>query len=195
MSFTVTLEKEDIIALLKGTEPPIQLINFFVDKECGNMFGGHNIEWKWNKYGMEKHSEAELYGMYLACKKIKKLEENNEETEWYVQKLLNEKEDIIYNHKEYVEFLKDNLDEYINEGKTAVKAVNETTYDAAKPMGSNLINQFIGYQVFVNVLEEHGETDNSVYKLCIDAVNTLKNHIDSSKLKELQVLLEVNESK
>jgi len=192
MPFEVTLEKEDIIALLKGTEPPTQLVSFFVDKECGSMLGGHNIEWKWNKYGMEKHSEVELYGMYLACKKIKKLEENNEETESYVHQFLGIKQEIHDEHHEFVELLKEILDEYIKEGRTATQAVNEATFDVGRQLANNSVNQFIGYRIFVNVLESHRETDGTVYKLCVDAVNILKEQIHPATLKELQVLVEAD---
>jgi len=193
MPFTVTLEKEDIIALLKGTEPPTQLISFFVDKDCGSMLGGHNIEWKWNAFGMEKHSEVELYGMYLACKKIKALEENNEETDSYVHQFLSVKKEIGDKHHEFVELLKEILNEYIKEGRTATQAVNNATFDVGRQLANNSVNQFIGYQIFVNVLETHGETANELYKLSVDAVNILKEQIHPATLKELQMLIEKNE--
>ncbi len=64
----IDLDREDLIALVKGTQPNYSVMDDELISSCGAYSGGFNDEWRWNYSFCVGITEEELYNMYLTCK-------------------------------------------------------------------------------------------------------------------------------
>ena len=65
----VELNRQDIIAMLKGTCPNFTVMNS-IPEELG-YFGGNGFDpqWHWNNFSTNvKYTDQELYEMYIMCR-------------------------------------------------------------------------------------------------------------------------------
>ena len=67
----IELSKDDLVALVIGTDCPYELINKYSKMDIGHYIGGFVDEWKWNVYGLKELSEEELYKIYQELKQSK----------------------------------------------------------------------------------------------------------------------------
>ena len=64
----VELDRKDIIALLKGTEPYYPIMEK-IPKDLGYFVGGFADKWYWNNFSEDcKYTDEYLYNLYLMCK-------------------------------------------------------------------------------------------------------------------------------
>lgn len=68
MAVVLYLEKQDLIHMVKGTNPSYSEMENPLVKRCGSYCGGFNDEWTWDKYKLEKLSEEQLIEVYRICK-------------------------------------------------------------------------------------------------------------------------------
>lgn len=68
MTVVLSLEKKDLIHLVKGTSPCYASMENSLVKKCGTYIGGFNDSWTWDQYKLEKLSEEQLLAVYVLCK-------------------------------------------------------------------------------------------------------------------------------
>ena len=61
------LDKEDLMALVKGTSPYYNVFENPLVKKCGSWTGGHVDKWSWGS-GLDSLSDEDLYKLYNICK-------------------------------------------------------------------------------------------------------------------------------
>lgn len=64
----VTLDKQDLIALVSGSSPKYSVFNHPVIKQAGSYHDGTTQSWVWNKEYLDCISEQELWELCLLCK-------------------------------------------------------------------------------------------------------------------------------
>ena len=65
---TVSLDRKDIISLLKGTSPYYSVMDK-IPKDLGSYVGGFKDEWHWNSISENApYTDEYLYELYLMCK-------------------------------------------------------------------------------------------------------------------------------
>lgn len=64
----VELSKDDLITLVKGLECPNKMMSKYSKLEIGSYTGGFVDRWDWDKYGLKKLNEEELYNVFQECK-------------------------------------------------------------------------------------------------------------------------------
>jgi len=64
---TVTLNKDDLINLLKGVAPDYKQISQYVEEGLGDFTGGHCDMWQWNTSELQNKSDELLFQIYLHC--------------------------------------------------------------------------------------------------------------------------------
>ncbi|MEK4030821.1 hypothetical protein MKZ02_20085 [Pseudobacillus sp. FSL P4-0506] len=62
------LEKEDLVSLVKGSEPNYGVMDHPLIDKCGEYSGSYG-RWDWNQYRLEKLTEKELMEIYRICKR------------------------------------------------------------------------------------------------------------------------------
>lgn len=62
----VELTKRDLIRLVTSVEPSLNESNKY--NKYGELNGGHDPEWRWNKTSLYKLTEQELYNLFIECK-------------------------------------------------------------------------------------------------------------------------------
>ena len=62
------LSKDDLVALVLGTDCPYELNNKYSKMDIGHYTGGFVDEWNWDVYNLKELSEEELYSIYQECK-------------------------------------------------------------------------------------------------------------------------------
>lgn len=65
----VTLDREDLISLIKGTTPGYLIMDDPLIKVCGNYVGGMADRQYWNGSFDPNITEEQLLNMYMMCKK------------------------------------------------------------------------------------------------------------------------------
>lgn len=63
---TYELDKEDIMAMVRGVTPSYDAIAHPVIQKAGKMWGGHSETWEWGD--LSTFSEEELMWIYSLCK-------------------------------------------------------------------------------------------------------------------------------
>lgn len=63
----VNLEREDLINLVKGTQPNYNVMNNEIVKRCGSFSGSYG-KWDWNYSFDENITDNELLGLYILCR-------------------------------------------------------------------------------------------------------------------------------
>ncbi len=63
----VELDREDIISLMKGTEPNYNIMHK-IPEDLGRYVGGFADRWEWDMIIPTQYSDEELYNIYLMCK-------------------------------------------------------------------------------------------------------------------------------
>lgn len=61
------LDRKDLIALVKGSEPSHETMSHPLLKRAGSYNGGFNDSWSWN-YFLDEFTDDELMQIYLICK-------------------------------------------------------------------------------------------------------------------------------
>lgn len=64
----IELEKEDLVNLVKGSNPHYNVMNDSLIKQCGSFIGGHHDRWEWDNSSLEKLTESQLWQMYSVCR-------------------------------------------------------------------------------------------------------------------------------
>lgn len=64
---TVNLDRQDIISLLKGTNPYYSVMDE-IPKELGSYTGGLINDWEWYFDENVPYTDEQLYELYLMCK-------------------------------------------------------------------------------------------------------------------------------
>lgn len=64
----INLDKQDLIALVKGQTPNYSVMDDPEIKRNGRYTGGFHDKWDWESYNLEKESEDTLYSIYNKCK-------------------------------------------------------------------------------------------------------------------------------
>ena len=72
----IELNKDDLVALVVGSEPNSKLMNKYTVLKYGNWTGGFVDEWAWNKWELYRLDEEELYNIYKECRESQINEEN-----------------------------------------------------------------------------------------------------------------------
>ena len=72
----VDLSKDDLVALVVGSEPNSKLMNEYTVLKYGNWTGGFVDEWVWNKWALYRLEEEELYNIYKECRESRINEED-----------------------------------------------------------------------------------------------------------------------
>lgn len=62
------LDKEDLIAMVKGIEPYYNVFDHSLIKNCGKYIGGFCDRWEWDLDKLEKLDNRDLYNLYSICK-------------------------------------------------------------------------------------------------------------------------------
>lgn len=73
---TIELNKDDLVALVVGSEPNSNLMNKYTVLKYGNWTGGFVDEWAWNKWELYRLDEEELYNIYKECRESQIIEED-----------------------------------------------------------------------------------------------------------------------
>nr|DAL53838.1 MAG TPA_asm: hypothetical protein [Caudoviricetes sp.] len=68
MTVVLSLNKQDLIHLVKGTNPSYTAMENSLVKKCGTYIGGFKDLWTWDQYKLEKLSEEQLLAVYVLCK-------------------------------------------------------------------------------------------------------------------------------
>lgn len=68
-TITLDLDKKDVIALVKGSHVPYELMKTPIFKQIGNYSGGFNDHWSWSDIGLNNLSIDELFKVYQLLKK------------------------------------------------------------------------------------------------------------------------------
>lgn len=63
----LNLNKDDLISLVRGSEPSFSIMNHSLIAALGEYHGQYD-QWAWNRYKLEERSEEELYAVYQLCK-------------------------------------------------------------------------------------------------------------------------------
>ena len=66
---TVELDKQDLIALVRGTEPSYEQMEHPLVRIHGRYVGGFVDRWEWNISSLEELSEKLLWQIYQYCKR------------------------------------------------------------------------------------------------------------------------------
>lgn len=64
----VTLDKKDLILLVKGSCPNYNVFAYELVKKTGRYVGGFVDKWEWDQRSLELLSEEQLWLLYLTCK-------------------------------------------------------------------------------------------------------------------------------
>lgn len=64
----ISLDRTDIICLIKGSFVPYELMGDGIIKELGKFTGGFNDDWKWNHTFKDDFTNKDLFEVYLKLK-------------------------------------------------------------------------------------------------------------------------------
>ena len=64
----VTLDKDDLVALVSGMSPSYSIMNFLQFYKLGYYTGGHCDEWTWSNVVLSKLNAMQLYRIYMILK-------------------------------------------------------------------------------------------------------------------------------
>lgn len=64
----IDLDKTDLVNLVRGINPPYEVFEVSLVKQCGSYTGGFNDRWDWRTYDLEKLTESQLVELYKICK-------------------------------------------------------------------------------------------------------------------------------
>lgn len=64
----VDLDREDLVALVKGTSPNYKVMDDPIIKRAGRYIGGFHDKWEWNLSASDDYNEEELWHMYITCR-------------------------------------------------------------------------------------------------------------------------------
>lgn len=67
----VTLDRKDIINLIKGTEPSYTLMEDPIIEQMGTFIGGFSDRWDWNNSKFQNFTITQLWSTYLKLKEGK----------------------------------------------------------------------------------------------------------------------------
>ncbi|GEP65481.1 MULTISPECIES: hypothetical protein [Clostridium] len=67
MDLKLDLDKKDLISLVKGTDPNLNVMEHPKISCCGN-YRVQNSRWDWNQHVFEKYTDEEIYEIYKICK-------------------------------------------------------------------------------------------------------------------------------
>ncbi len=73
------LDKQDLITLVKGSEPNYSAMDHYLVKASGQMMGAPGEKWQWNEHVLENFSKNELLVVYQVCKESWRKEEDEDE--------------------------------------------------------------------------------------------------------------------
>jgi len=63
-----SLDKTDLISLVRGAMPHHNEFNNPIVKQCGSWSDGTTEGWKWYSPSLHELSESDLYNLYKLCK-------------------------------------------------------------------------------------------------------------------------------
>jgi hypothetical protein len=66
---TIELDRDDLMTLVRGSDPGYTYITEFEKAGYGSYTGGFVERWDWNN--LEKFTEEELYEIYKKCKQLR----------------------------------------------------------------------------------------------------------------------------
>lgn len=66
---TIELNKDDLVTLVNGSEPPYGQMNKYVKMGVGSYIGGFVDRWSWDEFALEELTEEQLYNIFLDCRK------------------------------------------------------------------------------------------------------------------------------
>lgn len=64
----IEVDKQDLINLVKGTEPSHELMKHPLIAENGRYTGGFHDKWDWNYRPFRNNTEEEIYQLYIMLK-------------------------------------------------------------------------------------------------------------------------------